>query len=257
MKPHFLLLTILSIILCYSNQLFTVEYSPSIYVSDVEWSKVVDFLMPDDHPIKNDLDEVFSASRVICDMKTMVKAGFEFARPQAFTGIIVTKHPRLKGYVMKAYLDDQKLHLKNPEQYPWVKRVIGSRLIQKSIDNHHYDHLLKVPKKWVYLLPDDPSPPSHYWRKNFILIEEDMNILSDKKNKMRWRKKMTKELLEAIYTVIAEVSLSDCKLANIPFSPDGKVAFIDTQSHGRRVKYKKITPFLSSSMKRYWLKLRD
>jgi hypothetical protein len=48
-----------------------------------------------------------------------------------------------------------------PEHYYWIKQVRRARLVQESIRAHNYQHLLKVPEKWIYLLPDEPSPPPH------------------------------------------------------------------------------------------------
>lgn len=251
------LLLVMSFIFLASNHV--VASSPTPLVSEAVWEKVKDHMMPDDHPIKRKLDEIFSSSRALCTMNSMIKAGFDYAIPQHHTHIIVTRHPRLKGYVIKAYLDMQKYHLHKPEHFFWVKRVIGANLIRKAIKAHGYEHLLKVPKKWIYLLPDKPSPPSKYLRKMFILVEEDMNIYDDMTNKSLWgSKSVTKELLKAVYTITTEFGFFDCaKPANCPFSKDGRVAFVDTQTYyKKRVKYKKLTPFLSAPMRTYWKKLQ-
>lgn len=237
-----------------------IAVTPSPLVSEEVWREVKDHMIPDDHPVKEKLDRIFSSSRALYNMKSMVKAGFDAAQPQHHTHIIVTRHPLLKGYVIKAYLDKQKYHLHKREHFFWVKRVIGAKLLQKAIKAHGYEHLLKVPKKWIYLLPDKPSPPSKHRRKIFILVEEDMNIYDDLTNEQMWGSKaVTKELLKAVYTVTTEFGFFDCaKPANCPFSKDGKVAFVDTQTYyKKRVKYKKLTPFLSSSMRSYWKKLQN
>ncbi len=232
--------------------------NPSIYVSNEIWEQVIEYLMPNDHPIKEKLDQIFLRSRALTDKKSMKAAGFAAAKPQHHSQIIVAKHPELKGYVIKAYRDDQDYHSGKPEQYFWIKRAQGARLIQESIVAHKYEHLFKVPKKWIYVLPDEPSPPSNYLRKIFILVEEDMELLDKKRNKKSWGSSViTKELLQALYTILTELGLFDCsKPSNCPFSIDGRVAFIDTQSyHKKRVKYHNLTPYLSSSRRSYWEKL--
>jgi len=234
--------------------------SPSQYVSNKVWNQVYDLQIPTNHPVKTILDTIFSTSRALCDLQSMEAAGFEPAIPQHHTQIIVTKHPALKGYVIKAYLDVQEYHSGKPEHYFWVKRIKGAQLIKQSIKDHHYEHLLKVPQKWIYLLPDEPSPPPGYLRKMFILVAEDMNIYDAQTNEALWGSSLvTKELLKALYTVITKLGLFDCaKPANCPISSDGRIAFVDTQSyHAKHVKYQKLTPYLSPEMKRYWLKLID
>lgn len=236
----------------------TTEINPSIYVSDEVWMEVRDFLMPKNHPIKKQLDQIFSRSRALCDKESMKLAGFYPAKPQHHTKIIVTTHPELTGYVIKAYLDDQEYHSNKPEHYFWIKRSKGARLIREFITTQKYENYFKVPKKWIYLLPDEPSPPSNYLRKMFILVEEDMELVDKKTNKKLWGSEcVTEELLTALFTITTELGLFDCtKPDNCPFSIDGKVAFIDTQSyHKRHVKYHKLTPYLSPPMQIYWQEL--
>lgn len=235
------------------------QCNPSRYVNRQIWEKVQDYLMPEDHPIKEKLDQIFLHSRALADQKSMLAAGFESAQPQKVTQIIVTRHPHLPGYVIKAYLDATPYGPKGKPDYQFlIKRIIGSRLVQKSIQAHHYEHLLKVPEKWLYLLPDDPSPPSGYLRRLFILVEDDMDILSNKKNLKHWKSPwVTEELLNALYLVIKEVGLADsAKPKNCPFSKDGKVALIDTQMfHMKKVKYQTLTPYLLPALQSYWKEL--
>lgn len=229
--------------------------SPSRYVNDSVWIQVRDYLMPNDHPLKKNLDQIFSASRALADMESMKEAGFKFSRPQHHTQIIVTKHPKLKEYVIKAYLDEQEYHSGKPEYYFWIKRIKGARLIQKAIENHKYEHLFKVPKKWIYLLPDEPAPAACPQIKMFILVEEDMDIYNDKKNERLWGgQSVTEEMLNALYTILTELGLFDCaKPSNCPFSRDGRVAFVDTQSYNaKQVKYHKLAPYLSPQMRSHW-----
>jgi hypothetical protein len=236
-----------------------VKGNPSLYVSQELWKDIQDYLIPDDHPAKEKLDQIFSTSRALADKKSMVAAGFDFARPQRVTQIIVTRHPEMPGYIIKAYLDSTKYgHKGKPDYLFLIQRIVGARLAQERIHTHHYEHLLKVPEKWLYLLPDEPSPPSHYLRKLFILVEDDMNIVSARKNEKLWKSQhVTPELLDAFYTITTEVGLADSlRPDNCPFSKDGRVAFIDTQVFNvKPVKYHNLTPFLSAPMQAYWKEL--
>lgn len=228
----------------------------SKYVNKDVSDSVKEYMMPDDHPMKDKMDHIFFSSRALADHKSMKVAGFDKAKPQSHTGIIVTRHPDLPLYVIKAYLDESDYHDGKPEHLFWIKRARGARKVQRSITTHHYEHLFKVPKKWIYLLPDEPSPPSDYLRKNFILVEEDMEIYDDKTNENMWgSNRVTTELLDAMYTITTELGLADCaKPDNCPFSFDGRVAFIDTQRLNDRgfVKFDRLTPFLSRPMRDYW-----
>ena len=134
---------------------------------------------------------------------------------------MVAKHPFLPNYVIKAYLDT---HNEIDEEWKFlVDRIIGARIIQESIDDNHYNHLMKVPKKWIYALPN-PG------RRKYVLVAENMNLLSPAKNADSYLKKMNKERLGALFVLLKENLLIDSiYIYNIPFCTDGKIAFIDTE----------------------------
>lgn len=82
-----------------------------------------------------------------------------------------------------------------------------------------------------------------------------MQLIDHKSNLNQWKSsQVSPELLIALHTLLKSLGLSDCvKPDNIPFSTDGKVAFIDTQSHHQwPVPYKNLNPYLSSSNQRLW-----
>lgn len=228
----------------------------SLHSKDVS-AKVRPYLLPNDHPIKSSLDALFSSDRVILNMKKLLKAGFQTAGPRKVTRLIVATHPDFPGYIFKLYLDAQRYHKDTPEHKLWMMRIQGVQLIQKEIDAHGWQGMFKVPKKWIYALPKDPDPSTDFLTKNYILVEEDMDIYPDAKNKKLWKSnQVSQELLSALFTILKNVGLNDCvKPDNIPFSKDGRVAFIDTQSFHESVPYKDFAPFLSEANQKYWKKL--
>lgn len=233
---------------------------PSVYVSHKIWKDVEEYLMEEDHPIKERLDLIFSTTRALCDQESMEAAGFKVLPPQHHTHMIVAKHPMLEGYVIKAYYDEQPYFKGRPEHFYWIRRIKGAKLISKYIKNHSYDSFFKVPKKWIYLLPDEPSPPKHYLRKLFILIAEDMGLYDDETNKKLWGSTwVTKQMLKTLYAITTDLGLLDsAKPANCSFSLDGKAAFIDTELYHRsHVRYDKLTLFLSPPMQEFWKDLTE
>lgn len=231
---------------------------PSIHVNQETWNQVKNYIMPDHHPIKSKLDAIFHHSRALSDRNAMQAAGFEISMPRHHNQMIIASHPKLKGYLIKAYLDDQPYFQGKPEHHFWLKRIKGAQLIRKFIKTHHYGNLFKVPKKWIYPLPKEPLPLSSQLHKKFILVVEDMHIFDDKINQELWGSpQVTENLLKALYKITTELGLYDSsKPDNCPFSLDGRIAFIDTELyHSNRVKYEKLTPFLSPSLQEYWLTL--
>lgn len=230
-------------------------YCFSIALSKDILKEVSPYLLPSSSEVKQQLDEIFKKSRVILNIKTLKEAGFINAKPRKFTRIIVTAHQDLPGYIFKIYLDAQRHKSDETESVIFLKRVKGALAIAKFIEENELDHLFKVPKKWIYLLPQHPAPPKEFAYKNFILVVEDMHLLSHAENKKMWSSSnVTAEILIGLHSILQEIGLRDCaKIDNIPFSEDGKIAFIDTQSFGfKSVPFKRLKKMLSSEMQDLW-----
>lgn len=232
--------------------------APNAKVTDQEWQEVLPFLLPEESEIKEKLDALFNDSRVILNSSSLKIAGFTTSRPQEFSLIVVTKHPDFPRYIFKIYLDNQKQKPEDKAQHYFLKRVKGSRAVQKCIDEHQLDGFFKVPRKWIYPMPAYEGQVKKYSHKNFILVEEDMEILDTKSNIKAWKSTLvTKDLLVGLQIIITEVGLIDCaKIDNIPFSKDGKVAFVDTESFGfPKVPLYRLKGYIPSHMRSFWSKL--
>ncbi|MFQ5729871.1 MAG: hypothetical protein ACE5GN_05885 [Waddliaceae bacterium] len=227
-------------------------------VSEAVWNQVSPYFLPMDHPIRPVLDRIFSKDRVTLSLKSMKKAGFINPSPRKWTHLIVTKHPDVPGYVFKIFLDVQRYFKQKPEHVHWLERIHGAQTLEAEINKRRWHHIFKVPKKWIYPLPAEPSPPKAFLRKNFILVEEDMDIFDTTANHEKWKSNwVTTAILDAVYTLLQKFGLHDCaKPDNIPFSKDGRISFVDTQTlYQWPVLYKKLMPHLSPEMQGYWEKL--
>ena len=218
--------------------------------------KISRYLLPYEHPIKEKLDGIFGRSRVLLNLNTIKKAGFINAKPRKHTHLIVTSHPNMQGYIFKLYLDAQYLRRQVSEEHFWLLRIRGARAIKKEIIKNHWEHLFCVPKKWIYLLPKKPSAPQEYFSKHTILVEQDMQLCPSKTNIKKWAQ-VTPDVLDKLFYLLETLGLHDCaKPDNIPFTEEGKIAFIDTQTHQEwPVAYDKLTHYLSPEMQKYWKKL--
>lgn len=233
-------------------------YERPAHVSQEVWEEVSPYFLPFDHPLKAKLDKIFTKSRALQDTKTLKRAGFLDVKVRKWTRLVVAKHAQLSGYLVKLYMDKQHYHHKLPEHYFWLRRIEGAALIRAYIKTHQLEGIFKVPKKWIYPLPEEPSPPASYLRKNFILIVEDMNIYEDSINNKIWGSKyVTHELLNQFYQLLTSLGFNDCsKPENAPFSKDGRIALIDTQTYYTwPIKYDRLLPYLSPDMQTYWQKL--
>jgi len=117
----------------------------------------------------------------------------------------------------------------------------------------------KVPKKWIYPLPADPSPPPGCRKKHFILVVEKIKTKKGGDNWAEWRSSsMSYERMEALYTLLDELGLIDSLFPdNVPFTKNGKQqAFIDTEHfNGYPVNFDKLSKYFSTEKRCYWKKL--
>lgn len=223
-------------------------------LSDIE--RIAPYLIPEDHYLKETLDKIFSSSRILYDENSLKEAGFINVDPRyrnkKSRKVYVSRNALLPGLIVKCYNDSQK---KDKEDYEyWLLRIQGAELIRDFIHTHGWESVFKVPRKWIYILPNVSQETGKYPKKT-ILIEEDMEILDERKNRLAWKsEKVTQDLLEKIYLIVTELGLRGCaKGSNIPFSIDGKIAFIDTTPYNTYpVHYERLDSFLSPEMKKYW-----
>lgn len=207
---------------------------------------VTPYLLPSDHPMTQQLDAIFSQTRVLQDKKTVREAGFATAKRQVRTHIIVTTHPQIPGYIFKFYLDKQRLS--KPAEEIFINRINGVNTIRAYIEANQKEALFKTPHKWIY-----------HKGTRFILVEEKMDILSRSDNLSHWRDDtlVTQNVLDEVYALVTTVGFHDgLKPGNLPFCQDGRIAFIDTENVGNGpVRYRMLSRHLPHSLQFYWIYL--
>jgi hypothetical protein len=226
------------------------EYEKSPYVSADVWDCVKPYLLPSNHPVRARLDKIFSSSRVTLNQDTVLAAGFERATIRAYSHNIVSKHPDLQGYLVKFFTDEQDLQ----DFPPLIWRIEGANAVRNEIKARGYEKMFSVPKKWIYPLPAEPSPPPECYRKNFILVVEDMHIYRKNKNYRRWKENMTPKRADAMFVLLQVVGLYDSIYPfNLPFCEDGRQSFIDTEHHHKwPIRFDLMLPYFSPQMEHYW-----
>ena len=222
------------------------------------WNVSQDYLFPENHQLFNKLDTIFRKRRVTLSLDSLDKSGFTHIKQQPFTKMTTAVHKKLPGLFFKIYLDPQKPYKGKPEYEHWQSRIHGSQIIKKMIVKNGWEDIFTVPKKWMFPLPLKPEAPSPFKGVSFILVEEDMNLVSFKKNLRMWKSPLiTTEVLDRLFILLTTLGLADCITPkNLPFSQDGKIAFIDTQTSMQfPVNPKRLSKYLSDDMQVYWNKL--
>lgn len=216
------------------------------------WQTIRPYFLPENHPLRSRLDKLFK-TRITLNHHTLKEAGFLTPRPRQFSHSIVSTNKNIKGFVFKLFSDDQP---KIDDAKQLMKRILGAKAINKSLKRLGWGKHFIVPKKWIYPLPDNPAPPEGSFRKNFILIAEEINVYHNEANRVQWRTKITPLLLRGVYSIVTDVGLYDSLIpSNIPFSrsPRGKMVFLDTEHFGgKQIPYKRISPYLSAEMEQVW-----
>lgn len=228
-----------------------------LYAESVLLENYDDFLMADDHPAKAALDEIFSEKHVLASLKAMKSAGFiaPYLRPKQ---LVIGIHPKLKGYLLKLYLDVTAID----EDAEWVKRINGALLIHKAIVQHGYQSIMVVPKKWIYRLPTQHMPAKglHIAPKRSVLVVEDMHLVGLEENSYFYKNEITYAHLDALIRILIECRLIDSlTIQNIPLTHKGQIAFIDTELAGKSLsiwlRIRKFGKNLSPEKEMYWEKL--
>lgn len=228
--------------------------TPYAPVSPEVWQQVEPYLMPLSHPVIKTLDQLCSQSRFLASEQSLEAAGFKIIYKQLNQGIIVASNAKIPGYIFKMYLDSSP----RTEWPLWILRARGAKIIQEILDKYYYNYYMKVPKKWIYPVTSRgrPSPDATTFPKDFILVVQDMGLVSKDYNRYCYKESMTRSRLKALFHVIDEGGLSDAHIENVPFARDQKIAFIDTEYvHSWPVHFDWLTNYFSPALQAYWLRL--
>lgn len=229
-------------------------------ISTEPYRKMERYLIPSSHPMTPKLDALFSKKRVTLNKEIYEQAGFELLKHHRSAPFItIARHPTLSGYLVKAYMDNQLDTKKGlPSWQCLTYRCEGARKIRNIIRKKKFKHFT-VASKWIYLLPNGPSPPHtpEFTPHLAILLVTDMHITDSVLNKHAWKNKITEEHLNELYYIISRARGSSYRADNIPYTVSGKFAFIDTEYPNRKPNFKSIRKFLNPEMVQYWDNLVD
>lgn len=167
-------------------------------------------------PIWLRLGELFDDPRMFKSYSRFEKAGFSLV-DHAPHKIMTGSHKRARGYLFKKY-DDDKPGEKQLRNY--MHRVEGARLLRSFIAERGFSRVV-APRKWLYELPD--SFPERY-----LVVAEKLDLVSRVATDRAYAgisKEQTRELATVLYYFRGLNSTA----ANLPYTKDDKIAFVDTE----------------------------
>ncbi|MGZ3633368.1 MAG: hypothetical protein ACXU9U_05095 [Parachlamydiaceae bacterium] len=210
------------------------------------------YLLPSDHWLKFNLDNIFTQTQANKNQKLFKKAGF-IPLCKRSSGMIVAKHEDISGYLIKVYLESDKPNL----QWKWLmNRCLGAENIRKLIQKKQLRYFT-VPDKWIY-----PLPSAEINTENMAVIKEEtypavlvvthMQIESLENSKAAWKNKITHRHLQELYCILSH-GFASCYLPqNIPYTKNGQFTCIDTEYPFRNHRLERIKSKLSEEMAEYW-----
>jgi len=125
-------------------------------------------------------------------------------------------HKDAPGYIFKKYNNDRETK-KQVSNY--MHRVEGSRLLRAFIAERGFQHVV-APRKWLCELPDFPEP--------YLVVAERLDLVS-RDETFEAYDRIDKDQTRELATILYYFRGLNSTAANLPFTEDGKIAFIDTE----------------------------
>lgn len=175
-------------------------------------------------PIFAQLADLFTDPRTFASFNRFSSAGFSLV-PHAQHKIMTGRHKRARGYVFKKYDDtvSEKKQLKN-----YMRRIEGARLLRSFIVERGLQRVV-APRKWLYELPDR-------FPQRYLLVADRFDLLSDDSTLRKYHR-ISEEQTHELATVLFYFRGLNSWTKNLPFTDDGRIAFIDTERWGRDKDY--------------------
>ena len=177
-----------------------------------------------ENPIVSQLRGLFTDRKMFDSMNAFEKAGFRLIA-HAPHKIMSGAHKEARGFLFKKYNNDKpgKKQIKN-----YMRRIEGARLLRTFIVDRGFQHVV-APHKWLYELPE--SFPERY-----LIVADKLDLIADDATRRKYDR-IREEQLGELATVLYYFRGLNSWTKNLPFTEDGKIAFIDTERWHRDKDY--------------------
>ena len=173
-------------------------------------------------PSEIDLDKLFYKESLFDSINKLHEAGFQIVRGSTNDRVAVIGHTSLPGYLFKKFLRNVR-HPYEKQLASYERRVRGAGALKTHLAALDI-HSIVVPRKWLCELPArfrSDGKPEH------VVVVEKCDFLGHDESKRRYRA-IGKDALKELCTIFFTFKRVDFASRNMPFTPEGKIAFIDT-----------------------------
>jgi hypothetical protein len=167
-------------------------------------------------PIASQLADLFTDRKMFDSTKAFEKAGFRLIA-HAPHKIMSGFHKGARGFLFKKYNNDKpgKKQIKN-----YMRRVEGARLMRKFITERGFQHVV-APHKWLHELPSG-------FPERYLVVADKLDLLDDDATKRKYDR-IREDQMHELATMLFYFRGLNSWTKNLPFTEDGKIAFIDTE----------------------------
>lgn len=169
-----------------------------------------------------DLPGLFHNPGMFESRRTWSEAGFVITNRSNCGKIMVAKHSCFPDFLFKKYTNDTS---RSDQRKNYERRIAGASRLREFIESRDLLHVV-VPKKWLIQLPFSRKEPEH------LLVVERLNLLNEDQTEAAYRS-ISLSVLSNLCTVLYHFRGMDSNDKNLPFTVDGRVAFIDTEHWDR------------------------
>lgn len=167
-------------------------------------------------PIHSALADLFTDEKMFDSYDRFADAGFDLVdhNPRK---IMSGSHKRAPGYLFKKYNNDRsgEEQLRN-----YMLRIEGARRLRSFITDQRFTATI-APRKWLYELPSD-------FPERYLVIAEKLDLASKAATKSSYES-MGEGQVRELATILYYFRGLSSTASNLPFTKDGKIAFVDTE----------------------------
>ncbi len=189
-------------------------------------------------PIVGQLAELFRDRRMFDSYDRFSDAGFRLAK-HAEHKVMAGTHKAVPGYMFKKYNNDKP---GDKQILNYMLRIEGARLLGTFIRDRGFSRVI-APRKWLYQLPSD-------FPERYLVVVEKVNLVSESET-LRNYERISREQMRELATILYYFRGLNSTAANLPFTEDDKIAFIDTERWANGKDYlRKVGDRLSSDRRK-------